>query len=344
MNWLKVSSIGLLFLFAVNLQAEENYVVPAMVNIPAGKFIMGSEKKAAWQLTYSPEHAVNIKAFRLSKYELTVREFRKFVQDTHYKTKSECWRHQKGTREIEMVEGSWDLPKYAPSDFHPVMCVGMDDALAYMDWLSKKTGNTYRFASEAEWEYAARAGSKDDYFFGNDPKKLCKYGNVFDQSGERAFERDVGLDWTGVKCDDHAEYTSVVGMYKPNAFGLFDMIGNVGELLADCQHFDFKGAPSDGSAWTTDCSVSQVTYEGKVYTMNPMFIHRGGSYGDDGVGSRIFVRGHTGDNNSSSLGEGIRLAQSIPEEKATPVPANHLENTNSFLKDLSLAQKQFRSK
>jgi formylglycine-generating enzyme required for sulfatase activity len=340
MNWLKASSIGLLFLFAVNLQAEENYVVPPMVAIPAGKFIMGSEKKAAWHLLYSPEHAVNIKAFRLSKYELTVREFRKFVEDTNFKTKSECWRHKQGTREIESVAGSWDLPKYAPSDFHPVMCVGMDDALAYMAWLSKKTGNTFRFASEAEWEYAARAGSKDDYFFGNDPKKLCKYGNVLDQSGERAFERDVGLDWTGVNCDDKAEYTSIVGMYKPNAFGLFDMIGNVGELLKDCEHFDFKGAPADGSAWTTDCAVSQVTHEGKVYTMGPMFIHRGGSYGSDGVASRIFVRGHTGDNNSSSLGEGIRLAQDSVEEKA---PAIHLENTNSFLQELSVAQKKSRN-
>lgn len=338
MKVLRLFLIGLLYFISCHVIAEQHYIVPPMVTIPGGQFIMGSDTGGGFRVFPHPAHAVKVKTFQLSQYEVTVKEFRKFVGDTNHKTRTECWKRKPGTRDIEWAPGSWDLPQYAPSELHPVMCIGMDDALAYMSWLSKKTGQQYRLPTEAEWEYAARAGSKDNYFFGNNEKELCQYANVLDRSGKRAFERDIGLTWDGVDCDDTAEYTSVVGRYKPNAFGLFDMIGNVGELVEDCEHLDYHGAPADGSAWMTNCG--QQTFLFGLIKASPKIIHRGGNYG--GAGIRVFDRGHTGINNSSSLGEGFRIAQDASKGDA-PVSPEHIANTQSFLKELALAQKKVKT-
>ena len=215
------------------------------------------------------------------------------------------------------------------------MCIGMDDALAYIDWLSKKTGQTYRLPTEAEWEYAARAGSNDKYFFGNNENELCRYANVLDKSGARAFKRDLGLDWDGVKCDDNAEYTAVVGSYEPNEFKLFDMIGNVGELVEDCEHIDYRGAPADGSAWLTNCY--QQTYLFGFIKGSPRVIQRGGNYGGGGI--RSFDRGHTGVSNPSSLGEGFRIAQDVSERDRS-LSQESKAITESFLNELIYAQQK----
>lgn len=334
-----ICCVAALLLLSVNLAAGQEYIVPPMVSIPAGTFTMGNDGGGGVKVFHSPAHEVTVKAFQLSRYEVTVKEFRKFVEDTKHNTKTKCWRRKAGTEQIEMVDGSWDLPAYAPTDYHPVMCIGLDDAKAYAAWLSKKTGKQYRLPSEAEWEYAARAGSRGNYFFGNDEQQLCEFANVFDKSGAAAFKRDLDVDWPSVDCNDRAEYTSVVGMYKPNAFGLFDMIGNVGELVEDCQHFNYTGAPTNGSAWVTDCEDNVYLYG--LLRSTPMFIHRGGNYGLSGLGSRIFERSHTGGNNSSSLGEGFRLA--MDEDSRSPqstiqYPEQHLENTQSFLAGLVQAQ------
>lgn len=340
MYWLKAFSIGLLFSVSYHSMAEQHYIVPSMVTIPAGKFIMGSNTGQPVKIPHSPEHEVIINAFQLSKYEVTAKEFRLFVEETKHETKSQCWKRKTGMDEIEMADGSWNSPQYAPSDFHPVICVGPDDALAYVAWLSKKTGKKYRFASEAEWEYAARAGSHDNYFFGDDEKQLCEYANIFDKSGEQAFKRDLAVDWAGVACDDHAEYTSVVGMYKPNAFGLFDMIGNVGEIVEDCQHSSYEGAPSNNSAWTRDCDKRELFFGMIVFA--DYIIHRGGNYGSSSEWSRIFIRGHTGKSNASSLGEGFRLALDISENKSNDDSAKLVANTEEFLKELFIEQVKVR--
>lgn len=302
----KINCFAILLSLSGSIAAAQDYIAPSMVKIPAGKFIMGSNDGRGVKVFHSPAHEVTVKAFQLSQYEVTIKEFRKFVEATNHKVKLQCWKRKFGSHDIEMVEGRWNSPAYAPTENHPVMCVGRDDAKAYAAWLSKKTGKKYRLPSEAEWEYAARAGSSDAYFFGNDERQLCEFANVFDESGAAAFKRDLGVNWPGVQCNDEAEYTSPVGMYKPNAFGVYDMIGNVGELVEDCQHFYYTGAPTDGSAWVTGCE-DNVYFFGLLRS-TPMFIHRGGNYGLSGLDSHIFTRGHTGGDNSSSLGEGFRLA------------------------------------
>jgi formylglycine-generating enzyme required for sulfatase activity len=289
-------------------------IEPVMVTIPAGQFLMGNATPSPYQPgspSDGPQHKVALKAFKLSKYELTVKEYRQFVVATNYVPagsagqKETCWKWVKpaaGGSAITMAEGRWNTPAYAPGDYHPVMCVSWDDAQAYVQWLSKRTGKQYRLPSESEWEYAARAGNPGRFASGDDATAMCRVGNVWDQSGKRGFLREFGWDRKDGDCDDQAEFTTVVGMYEANAFGLHDMFGNVGEYVEDCQHKDYAGAPADGSAWKAGCDAMG----GEV-----MVIHRGGSYGTRGDSLRFSGRSHAGQSNQSSLGEGIRIAQTI---------------------------------
>lgn len=293
-------AISIIPFVAITAKAENSaFIEPTMVTIPAGDFIMGGSK--AKEL---PTHKVAISSFNLAKYEVTVKEFRQFVQETGHKTKDACWIWQEVTDAhnwgINVHKGSWQSPKYAPSEDHPVMCVTWQDANDYAAWLSKKTNKDYRLPTEAEWEYAARAGTKTTYYFGNDANLLCEYGNVLDQQGSKALARDYKVYREGVSCNDGAEYTNKVGEYKPNAFGLYDMIGNVGEFVMDCEHVTYAGAPSDGSAWTSGCNKERY-----------MIVVRGGAYGASANPTRSGAKAHAGPNNPSSLGEGFRLAETI---------------------------------
>ncbi len=291
-------------------QAAPDLILPPMVSIPAGEFLMGSNTgptgDGSMQPLETPVHSVRIKPFQLSAYEVTVGQFRQFVQATGHKTGTSCWKYTANDYGVE--PGTWDSAANAPSEFHPVMCVSWLDAKAYAAWLSKKTGSTYRLPSEAEWEYAGRAGSTGEYAFGNDVDKLCRHANLLDLTGKGVRERLTGRESKSLDCDDGAGTTSIVGMYLPNAFGLYDMTGNVGEFVEDCQHASYDGAPADGSAWTGNC---------KQLGGGDMVIHRGGNYGNRAIGARIAMRGHAGMDNYSSLGEGFRLAMDGPAKSGS---------------------------
>ena len=139
----------------------------------------------------------------------------------------------------------------------PVINVSWDDAQQYAAWFSKMTGQPYRLLTEAEWEYAARAGSTTVYYWGDE------IGNG------NANCNGCGSQWDN-------RQTSPVGSFKPNAFGLYDMTGNVWQWVQDCYHDDYKGAPTDGSGWTSgDCSRRVV---------------RGGSWGGNPRGRRSATR------------------------------------------------------
>jgi formylglycine-generating enzyme required for sulfatase activity len=129
------------------------------------------------------------------------------------------------------------------------------DAIAYVEWLAKKTGKPYRLLSEAEWEYAARAttttGSRPRYGLGDSDDGICTYANGFDQF---ARENIAGTSsWPALHCSDGQAYTGPVGLLSANAFGLHDMLGNVKEWTQDCFHDNqgYRGAPADGSAWAS---------------------------------------------------------------------------------------------
>jgi formylglycine-generating enzyme required for sulfatase activity len=301
--------LSLLTLTAVSgplAAANDEVITPPMVTIKGGQFAMGSTANPtnANYPTSVPVHMVQVKTFRLSKYETTVKQFRQFVEATGYKTGSDCWKLAANEWGMEYGNLSWDSPAIAPTEYHPVMCVSYNDAHAYIEWLSKQTGKHYRLPSEAEWEYAARARSNTRYPFGDNPAELCKFANTFDQSGKAVIAQATGKPREAIPCDDRAGLTTVVGMYKPNAFGLYDMLGNAGEFVEDCQHLSYENAPTDGRAWIEGCAAF---HGGK------MAIHRGGSYNGGAVGASPTYRGHAGLDNRSSVGEGFRIAEDKDE-------------------------------
>jgi formylglycine-generating enzyme required for sulfatase activity/serine/threonine protein kinase len=139
----------------------------------------------------------------------------------------------------------------------PVINVTLDDATTYTRWLSKKTGRKYRLPSEAEWEYAARAASSGPAYWGNALSLACRYANGPDLS----YAKDQNPSINAVQCTDGFAATAPVGSFVPNAFGLYDMLGNVWEWTSDCYHDNYSGAPADGSAWG-DASCGNVAVRG----------------------------------------------------------------------------------
>lgn len=298
--------------------AADPLLLPSMVTIKAGEFSMGSTDypKNADYPASEPVHTVSVKSYRLSRYETTVGQFRQFVEATGYKADGDCWKLAANDWGMDNGKDGWNAPVNAPGDYHPVMCVSWDDAHAYLQWLSQQSGRRFRLPSEAEWEYAARAGTTTRYPHGDDPAALCKHANVFDRSGKPVITRLTGKDRQEIACDDGAALTTVVGMYAANAYGLHDMLGNVGEIVEDCQHLTYDGAPKDGSAWSSDC---------KPFHGSAMVIHRGGNYNSGPVGASPTYRGHTGTDNRSSVGEGFRIAEDVAGEAGKDAGASAFE-------------------
>ena len=264
-----------------------------MVSIPGGTFSMG-DLSGEGDDDEKPVHSVTVSAFKLGKYEVTVGQFRRFVEATEYHTDAE--RNANGNDGCYTYTGdgwkwtwgrSWRNPGYSMEDDQPVTCVSWNDVQAFIAWLAVQTGESYRLPSEAEWEYAARAGSTTKYHFGNAGSRLCRYANHGDTSTDYSDRNRSCSDGIG-------ERTAAVGRYEPNSYGLYDMHGNVWELVQDCFNGNYAEAPNDGRAWTRgDCSVRVI---------------RGGSWGTSPDGLRSANRGRSRltDRNTT---RGFRLAQ-----------------------------------
>ncbi len=175
-----------------------------------------------------PVHEVCVDDFYAGKYEVTVGEFKKFVEETGYLTEAEkadgC-ANWEGNRWAYRKELNWRNPNFQQTDNHPVVCVSWNDAIEYTKWKSKKEKKGYRLLTEAEWEYAAKSGKRYKYSWGTAEPS----GNIADISSKKKFP-DWNI-WEGY--DDGHVYTSPAGNYKPNEFGLYDMTGNVWEWVSD---------------------------------------------------------------------------------------------------------------
>jgi formylglycine-generating enzyme required for sulfatase activity len=198
---------------------------PEMVVVPAGTFAMGSPQtdKQAYEIEF-PQHQVTIaKPFAVAKYELTFADWDACVSGG-------------GCNGYKPSDQNWSRGQ------QPVLNVNWDDAEAYVAWLSKMTGKTYRLLSEAEYEYATRAGTSTTYPWGD---KIKLDGQAM-----------ANCNGCGSKWDN--KQTAPVGSFTPNKFGLYDMVGNVWVWTEDCTHDNYNGAPADGSAWLAnndgDCS------------------------------------------------------------------------------------------
>ncbi|MCK6452125.1 MAG: formylglycine-generating enzyme family protein [Alphaproteobacteria bacterium] len=274
---------------------------PVMVPIAPGAFTMGvppgeeeregtPDQFKGWSV---PQHRVTIgRAFALGKYEVTRAEFRQFVSETGHNTGDKCWLfvENEAERKWEFQErnGSWRDPGFTQTDSDPVVCVSWGDAKAYVAWLSRKSGRTYRLPTEAEWEYAARAGSASARFWGDGREPACSYGNVRDLSMISAY--NLGRDGDHYfRCSDGIANTAPVGQFQPNGFGLHDVLGNVWEWLEDCWNENYQGAPIDGTPWLTgDCS--RRVGRGGSWINLPRFL-RVGFRDWNGSGMRVTVTG-----------------------------------------------------
>ena len=202
---------------------------PEMVRVEAGQFIIGipadQSNLRLWNAGdeidgnfETPQKSVTIlHPFEVSRHEITRAQFKYFLDNN--------------PSIADAADERWDNPAYFEQNaMHPAIFVSWNDAKAYVAWLSELTGQTYRLLSEAEWEYVARAGTTSPYHFG-------------DMISARQAHYDK-------------ENTARVGSYPENQFGLHDVHGNVWEWVEDCWHANYDNAPSDGSAWSTGCSIT----------------------------------------------------------------------------------------
>lgn len=257
--------------------ARENSLGMRLIRLEAGSYRRGfdnsdrREHQFRQAHLYSPQHNFNserpahrvrlTRGFEIGATEVTVDAFRAFVEATDYLTEAE--REGRGlgffpeaTNYVERFQPhesvTWRDPGFPQSPAHPVVAVTWNDAVAFCDWLSEKEGRTYRLPTEAEWEYAYRAGETDWYFWGTDPDEAYVHANVADGALEAAhqnttrYQRAVRL---GADDGDGYVTTAPVGRFKPNAWGLHDMSGNVWEWVHDRWSEDVYERFFDGLEW-----------------------------------------------------------------------------------------------
>jgi formylglycine-generating enzyme required for sulfatase activity len=247
---------------------------PDMVVIPAGGFEMGGKVFN----TEKPIHHVTIgKSFAMGKTEVTRGQFSEFVNETGYNSGDQCSTFE-GVNLYNRSGRSWRNPGYQQDDKYPATCLNWNDAKAYAEWLSRKTGKQYRLPSEAEWEYACRAGGQQEYCGSDEVNSVAWYGSGLQPGG------------------NSSQTAHSVATKLANAWGLYDMSGNVSEWVEDVWHLNYDGAHTDGSVLQED-SNSRVV--------------RGGSWYDFSVYLRSAVRGW-GNTFSRTNFIGFRLAMTLP--------------------------------
>lgn len=252
---------------AAEPQVERNSLGMAFVRIAAGEFLMGSDEDPA-ELARAfpglpaerfaklgdegPVHRVRItRPFWMGQHEVTVGQFRRFLQASGHVPESIAdgtggygWRagyDPATSRRGDAFEGrhprySWADPGFAQGDDHPVVNVSWNDATALAAWLSRIEGRHYRLPTEAEWEYACRAGTRSRYASGDDPRSLRTIANLFDADSAALWPR-----WQAMALPHHDghPFTAPVGSFAPNAWGLYDMHGNAWEWVADWHEDDY---------------------------------------------------------------------------------------------------------
>ena len=263
---------------------------PELVEIPPGlPFTMGAPASEAGSYPKErPQHAVEIAhPFLMGRYEVTVRQYRAFVQKSGRKQETPCATFNPAAGIYEIDSGAtWMKPDFLTGDDHPVVCVSWNDARAYADWLSRETGKRYRLPSEAEWEYAARAGDTAAAPWIAGGLEPCQFANAADIKGQ---DRLPKL-WDIFKCNDGAAFTAPAGSLKPNDFGLYDMLGNAWEWVEDCHNTSYAGAPADGRPWLDgDCASRIMRGGGWISQVRDVrYAMRGYNRGDRGYYSAGF--------------------------------------------------------
>lgn len=272
---------------------------PQMIVIPRGEFAMGSlPSNETSDNRESPRHEVVIpKAFAAGIYDVTRAEYQVFAQETNRVQGPGCNVGDPMGRWITDPGKSWRDPGFDQTDSDPVVCVSWQDAQAYVGWLNTKLkpsqavtdhsdAQPYRLLTEAEWEYAARGGTDTAYYWGKSASHdFANFG--LEQCYPCGVEKEGKDQWY---------YTSPVGSFAPNAFGLYDMLGNVWQWTEDCMHYGYIGAPTDGTVWAGgECKLRVL---------------RGGSWLDPSRFVTVTLRNPWGPENRNHA-NGFRVARSL---------------------------------
>lgn len=275
--------------------------IPAMIRVGPGQFLAGSTASETDAVHYPAENAareqpqrlVTVKQpFAIGRTEVTRGQFAAFVRATGWKADGPCSFLDDGppNRWLTDTAHDWQRPGYVQTDIHPVVCVNIADASAYAAWLSKVTGRRFRLPSNTEWEFAARAGTTTPVYWGNaSPQMACTYANVLDASAVRTHLQNTADPSVTFPCDDGYPNTAPVASFRPNAWGLYDMIGNVWELTLDCLNATQIGAPADTTPRTDGDCASHID-RGASWTNTRKYV-RAAAQHPDLTGARTSVLG-----------------------------------------------------
>ena len=242
-----------------------------LVWCPPGEFLMGSPEGEEGRFDdEGPQHRVRIsRGFWMGIYEVTNAQYARYKPDH--------------------ASGEYDGLSLSDPD-QPVVRVGWEDAVGFANWVSRRTDETFRLPTEAEWEYACRAGSTTPAPWGRLDATTGQHANVADRTAKARWS-----DWSIVETVDGHEVSALVGTYRPNGFGLHDMIGNVWEWCEDDWHDGYTGAPSDGTAWVDAPRGSDRVSRGGSWFNSPRFCRSAGrcrdtpEYRNGSLGFRVVL-------------------------------------------------------
>jgi formylglycine-generating enzyme required for sulfatase activity len=248
---------ALISTFAMPSDKERTVTSITMADLPGGPFVMGLKADEEHEQQSYPAQNMILKPFRIAKTVVTFDQYDAFARATG----------QAMPQDEGMGRGT-----------RPVINVDRQEILSFIAWLNADTGHHFRLPSEAEWEYAGRGGTTTPYYWGS--AISSDYANLSVTKGR-----------------DHFIATAPVKSFLPNGFGLFDMVGNVWQVVEDCRHHDLVGMPLDGRPWVDSPCDSRIA--------------RGGWYGSLTRGSRVTARAAVADS-FRSMGLGFRLAEDAP--------------------------------
>jgi formylglycine-generating enzyme required for sulfatase activity len=228
---------------------------PSMTVLPGGTFRMSSSREEPGRAPneFSQRLVHFARPFAISRFPVTRREFRSFLEQSGRTPSAHCVDANAPQRR----ELSFKDPGFPQSDDHPAVCVSADDAIAYADWINRTAGKPlYRLPTEAEWEYAARAGARTAFPWGDTEEKACRYGDFADLALDRAQHAAARAP-----CADGYAYTAPVGSFAGNAWNLEDMVGNVRQWTMSCLPANTPHLSDEADAWNT-CDNASLAVRG----------------------------------------------------------------------------------
>ena len=235
---------------------------PEMVTLPTGEYRRGGSYISGDPPPPDQHQSEVVKLRRpiaIGRFDVTVSQYAAFMTETKRKIARGCATLRGNQWRVADQTASWSDPGFHQTGNDPVVCVNLDDAMLYAAWLSRKTGKHYRLPLEWEWEFAARARSTGPFYWSTYSENICSLANSADLS-----LKSLHVEGRGADCDDGFPFTSPVGHYPPNEYGLYDMAGNVAQWTSSCSDVGCRFRLTRGGSWLTDASELSVSHSAGI--------------------------------------------------------------------------------